>query len=221
MRFCDLFISYKIALKELKSTIPFTVLPLYRKIAIITMFSLTIILCIFFTLKSNIAVLITFFVIIILIAIFRFIDSRKENLEIMLQAHYLPYSQERMDMIIKILQQYQIDIHNASSINLLIEEAQTAQIQYDYFLPLRKPLKTLSAAIIPIVIYVANKIGDNASQNKMIQMSIVSIIIILLIFSLVFTLGSIAKDIFYQDYNKCDELIYDLRQVKLFYTKKS
>lgn len=32
MRFCDLFISYKIGLKSIKSTIPFTKLPLYLQI---------------------------------------------------------------------------------------------------------------------------------------------------------------------------------------------
>lgn len=47
MRFSDLFISYKIGLKEIKSTIPFTKLPLYRKIAVITLFSISI-LCVIF-----------------------------------------------------------------------------------------------------------------------------------------------------------------------------
>ncbi len=89
------------------------------------------------------------------------------------------------------------------------------------FLSLKKPLKMLSAVIVPIVIYVANKIGDTASQNEVIQMSIITIIIILLVFSLILSLGSIAKDIFYHDYNKYQELIYDLRQVKLFYTNEN
>lgn len=39
MRFCDLFISYKIGLKNIKSTIPFTKLPLYRKIIVIILFA--------------------------------------------------------------------------------------------------------------------------------------------------------------------------------------
>ena len=38
MRFCDFFISYKIGLKGIKNSIPFTQLPLYRKIAIILIF---------------------------------------------------------------------------------------------------------------------------------------------------------------------------------------
>lgn len=43
MRFCDLFISYKIGLKDIKSTIPFTKLPLYRKIFVIILFASAII----------------------------------------------------------------------------------------------------------------------------------------------------------------------------------
>ena len=43
MRFCDLFISYKIGLKSIKSTIPFTKLPLYRKIFVIIFFASAII----------------------------------------------------------------------------------------------------------------------------------------------------------------------------------
>lgn len=43
MRFCDLFISYKIGLKGIKSTIPFTKLPLYRKIFVIIFFASAIV----------------------------------------------------------------------------------------------------------------------------------------------------------------------------------
>jgi len=46
------------------------------------------------------------------------------------------------------------------------------------------------------------------------------IILVLLIFSLIFSFILIIKDLFYRDYNKYTELIYDLRQIKIFYTKK-
>ena len=50
-------------------------------------------------------------------------------------------------------------------------------------------------------------------------MAIQIIIISILIFSLVISITPILKDICYRDYNKYDELIYDLRQIKLFYSK--
>lgn len=47
MRFCDLFISYKIGLKNIKNTIPFTKLPLYRKTFVIILLADEIISYIF------------------------------------------------------------------------------------------------------------------------------------------------------------------------------
>ena len=53
----------------------------------------------------------------------------------------------------------------------------------------------------------------------MIYIATGTIILILLIFSLIFSLTPIVKDLLYSDYRKYDELVYDLRQIKLFYSK--
>ena len=37
---------------------------------------------------------------------------------------------------------------------------------------------------------------------------------------LILTSTPIAKDLLYRDYRKYDELVYDLRQIKLFYAKE-
>mgnify|MGYP003091931019 CR=1 FL=1 len=151
--------------------------------------------------------------------VFLIIDSFKRNLQVMLNEHYSPYSEKRMQMTVKVLNTYQISIHDFEAIDLLIEEAKIAQIQCDYLAPLKKPLKTLAAIIVPIIVYVAEKIGDSTSQNEMIIMA-AQITIVLLIFSLIFSITPIVKDILYRDYNKYGELIYDLRQIKLFYAKE-
>ena len=54
----------------------------------------------------------------------------------------------------------------------------------------------------------------------MINMGLLAIILLLLFFSFIFALIPIIKDLLYSDYNKYNELIYDLRQIKLFYSKK-
>lgn len=220
MRFCDIFISYKIGLKSIKSTIPFTKLPLYRKIAVIATFAIIIVCVLLFMFKLYIPGFIVFGISIIFLIVFFIIDSRKNNLELMLKEHYLPYSQKRMDMVMDILKEYGIDIHNINTLDLLIAEAQKAQIQSDYLLLLRRPLKILGAIVLPIIAYVAENIGDNTSQSELITMATQIIVIVLLIFSLIFSLTPIVKDILYRDYNKYNELIYDLRQLKLFYTKE-
>lgn len=62
--------------------------------------------------------------------------------------------------------------------------------------------------------------GDNIAHNEMIILGTQIISIVLLIFSLIFALNIIVRDILYHDYNKYNELIYDLRQIKIFYNKK-
>lgn len=153
--------------------------------------------------------------------IFFIIDSMKRNLKVMLQQHYAPYSEKRMNMTINVLKDYGIEIQNFDSLDMLIEEAKQAQIQCDYIAPLKKPFKTLGAIIIPIVAFVAQKIGNAASQDEMITIALQVIVLVLLTFSLIFSLTPIIKDILYRDYNKYDDFIYDLRQIKLFYAKRN
>lgn len=221
MRFCDLFISYKIGLKNIKSTIPFTKLPLYRKIFLIILFASVITSSILLIFQQTWFSYIPIGFGILSLIVFFIIDSTKRNLEVMLKGHYIPYSEKRMLMTIIVLKNYNIDIHNYASIDMLIEEAKLAQIQCDYIAPLKKPLKTLSAIIVPIIIFVAQKISNAATTDEMITMAAQVIVLVLLTFSLIFSLTPIIKDILYIDYNNYDNLIYDLRQIKLFYAKES
>lgn len=220
MRFCDFFIAYKIGLKQIKSTIPFMKLPSYRKVFVILVFAFGIASGIFLIVKKIWISLSLFAIVILLFVVFFIMESSKKNLELMLKEHYEPYSQKRINMIINLLGEYEIDIYDSSSIDLLIEEARTAQIQSDYIEPLKKPLKILAGIIIPIVVFVAEKIGNSATQDEMIFMALQAIILIILIFSLIISLTPLFKDILYRDFKKYEELIYDLRQIKLFKTKK-
>lgn len=221
MRFCDFFISYKIGLKGIKNTIPYTKLPLHRKIAVIAIFATSLLGIILSFFHKTMASIITIGIAFLFLLIFVIIDSTKSNLELMLHEHYAPYSAERINMIISILNNYGIEISDTSSIDLLISEAQSAQLHSDYLLPLKKPLQILGAIIIPIIAYVVQKVGDAATQAEMLSMATQIIIIAILIFSFVISVTPILKYICYRDYNKYDELIYDLRQIKLFYSKNN
>lgn len=219
MRFSDLFISYKIGLKDIKSTIPFTKLPLYRKIFIIiflTGITTSGILFIFF---QNIFAFIPIGLSLLTLIIFAIIDSKKDNLKSMLENHYIPYSKKRMEMTIEVLKRYNINIENLDSLDMLITEAKYAQASCDFLSQFKKPFKTLGAVIIPIVVFVAKKICEAATPTQMLNMAALAIILILLIFSLIFSFVPIIRDLFYRDYNRYNEFIYDLRQIKLFYSK--
>ena len=154
MRFSDLFISYKIGLKDIKSSIPFTELPLYRKIFIIIFLTGIIISGILLIFKQNIFSFIPIGLSLISLIIFAIIDSKKSNLSHMLENYYIPYSEKRMDMIIEVLKKYKINIENADSLDMLITEAKYAQAECDFLSQFEKPFKTLGAIIIPIVVFI-------------------------------------------------------------------
>lgn len=120
----------------------------------------------------------------------------------MLQKHYVPYSVERINITLENLQKYGIDYFDVDTIDLLIAEAQIAQLHCDFFLQLKKPLQILGALIVPVVAYVAQKIGDAATQNTMIMMAINVIIISIIIFSLLYAIIPIIKNLFYRDYDR-------------------
>lgn len=219
MRFCDFFISYKIGLKDIPNIIPFTKSPRSRKIAAITIFAACILDVIFFLFNKTIASIITFGFMLLCLLIFFIINSTKSNLETMLNDHYTPYSAARINMTINVLNNYGIKSSDISSIDLLISEAQSAQLNSNFLLPLEKPFKILRAIIVPVVVFVVQKIGNNATQYQLITMAVQLITISILIFSLIVSISPILKAIFYPDYNKYDALIYDLRQIKIFHSR--
>lgn len=218
MRFSDFFVAYKIGLKEIKCTIPFTRLPLYRKVAIILVFVFTIIGLILMLLNNKVAASCIWLVEIIAVSFFSVIDSTKRNLKMMLEQHYKPYSQKRMDMIIVLLKEYKVDIADIGTIDLLIQETQKEQARSDYAAPLKTPLKVLGTLIFPIIAYVVHQMGDSATQDEMLIMAAQLIIIITMVFSAILAVRPIIKDLVYQDYNKYNDLISDLMQVKIFYS---
>ena len=59
----------------------------------------------------------------------------------MLQKHYVPYSVERINITLEILQKYGIDYFDVDTIDLLIAEAQIAQLHGDFFLQLKSLFK--------------------------------------------------------------------------------
>lgn len=214
MRFVDFFIEYKIGLKNIKGGITHPQLPLYRKIFLILLFSLTILFIIFALLNNAIGAFIILFIIFLMMFGFSIVDSRKKNMEATLNNYYKPYSRKRMDMLKDLLHNYNIDVNDKDKIDLLIEEAQNAQKQCDYLAPLKNSLKILAAIIVPIIAFIANKAEFS---EDLFRFAINSIVLIILAFPLVFAVTPFLKELFYKNYNKYDELINDLKQIKLFY----
>ena len=82
-------------------------------------------------------------------------------------------------------------------------------------LPIKKPVKALSVLIVPITIYIIQQ--QFTSSNVGASNVILLLVYCILIFVAVYTLISFIEGIMYGIY---DDLIYDLRQLKIFYVKE-
>lgn len=221
MRFNDFYVSYKIRRKEIKNLIPWTKLPLYRKIFLTLCLSILILCIIFFIFKNFIATSITLVFLLILIITYSIINSTKSNLSIMLRKHYSPYSRERMNVIISLFNEYNLDLYDHVLIDLLIEETKKSQKEVDYIGAIEKELKILSTLIVPIIVFAAKKIGDIADISDTIVTVSWIIMIIITVYVFVISIWKSIKEFCRHDYNLHNDLISDLSQIKIFYSHKN
>lgn len=79
----------------------------------------------------------------------------------------------------------------------------------------QKPVKALSVLIVPITIYIIQQLFT--SSNVGASNAILLLVYCIFIFVAVYTLIPFIEGIMYGIY---DDLIYDLRQLKIFYVKE-
>lgn len=224
MRFCDFFTEYKIGLKEIKKKSSWKESPCYMKISLIIIFIcvllaalLSILILLFNVEIPKILFYILYGAVVVIFIICELISSSLKNLKETLYNYSRIYSYNRMNMLKSIFQKYNLDISNSITIDLLIQEAKEAQIENDPFNIKNKPSKILQVAIIPIITYVATKIAETFTIDNLIYIALLAIIIIFCIIVFYIALFPVIKGIIYLDNSKYDNLIYDLRQLKIFY----
>ena len=124
------------------------------------------------------------------------------------------YSTDRMNILLDLFKENNLPI-TTQKIDLLIDEAKQAEQDANLFLPIKKPVKALSVLIVPITIYIIQQ--QFTSSNVGASNVILLLVYCILIFVAVYTLISFIEGIMYGIY---DDLIYDLRQLKIFYVKE-
>lgn len=235
MRFKDFFMEYKLGLKKIGSLIPWKELPFYRKVFIFLLIVFFCVFAIFSLLKERIISSECFFnvsiglviIFLVLMVIFFAIDLNEKNCRNMLENQYKPTSKKRVTMLVNLLENYGINIDTDDAfdrIDLLIQQAEESKINENPLKPFKKALKIIrviiGACIVPPILYVVNKIADQLSIQNLVALIIyyvtVLAILFVLVFALVFVLQPVIMMIIYPDCKKYDELIYDLKQLKIF-----
>ena len=119
-----------------------------------------------------------------------------------------------MNILLDLFKENNLPI-TTQKIDLLIDEAKQAKQDANLFLPIEKPVKALSVLIVPITIYIIQQLFT--SSNVGASNAILLLVYCIFIFVAVYTLIPFIEGIMYGIY---DDLIYDLRQLKIFYVKE-
>lgn len=233
MRFYDFFISYKLGLKEVNDdkTIG-EILQLLRhdKFFCIVIGLLIGMICAgLFGRPLELCVL--WAILIVVTLIYMHVCSAKNIMKNRLEEHWKPYSDRRMEMVVHLLEKYHIDITDEKSIDLLIEEAQQEQINRDIFSFNRGYIKVFLTALFSGIIFLIKEIIEDIEPGKLLleftpeqlkELLLSSAILLIMIFTILLVgdpIVAFIRALFGTDYDKYNELISDLRQVKIFYKK--
>lgn len=222
MRFNNFFVEYTLRLKEIddKAGMP-EFLKVFLKILKVMGCVYGVLLIFFLLVLQNVVwVLIVIVAILLLIMwvvlkCYEFINRSK-----LLNEYRKPYSRDRMKMLINLLKDYGIKLNSSDSfdkVDLLIKQAEEDKIKYRPFLFLYKFLQVFTSITIPVVAWVATKIAEGLTIENLIVIVFIYVVLVAMFLLCAFSIKSFIIEVIYPDYNKYEELIYDLKQLKIFY----
>jgi hypothetical protein len=210
----EFYLDYQLnVLKKNKGIISIKDLPKKRLITLIFFIIIMITIAILFVLNINILILIS--VSIGSILLFLLIMSKDENN--MLEKFYKPYSKNRMNDFVKLLNKYKIDLYDDNKINLLIEECDRSIQRFSILDSAALYLKIVSKYfIIPILSYVAGKLSNGFQPDVLFRLSLQIVQIIVFITAMVYVIYPEIKSIVDRDAKRYEMLKFDLRQLLIF-----
>lgn len=218
MRFCDFFTEYKLLLKDEKNTIKWKELPLYRKISLVVLFICAIVgivLLVLFDKKESVLLLIISIVTLVVVVMV-IIDSKKEHMRYMLENHYKKYSENHMERVVDLLSRYHITVDDDTAIDRLISQAESDLLNNNPIQQFKTPIKIFSVSILPIAIYTVKRVSEDFDIASLVYYASGICVAIIGIVAIVYALYPLIRWIIYNDYEKYNSLIYDLKQIQIF-----
>lgn len=192
-------------------------LNLYEKIFLIVLISDASLFAVFSFLNNKIGSIVTFAIILFWIIIFAIKRHQPEEQERLIKENN---SKERMKQMIKLLNEFHIDISDDNQLDRLIERATKEQKAYD----IRKDFKVSFGSmttyiLLPMLTLLLQKIFDGAKLMDLIYGAFLIFLFCIMVVALIFSCSSIFKDLFNKDIRNLKEFIEDIEDIKDFHNE--
>lgn len=159
--------------------------------------------------KANIIIII---LVIVLMIYFFFREKSKDFNNHVKQIKYY-----RMELIMRVLKKYGVDITDTKTIDLLILEAQIKR-DSNNLLQLKEAFLFFGGIFTSMMSYVIARAADSLNIKSVIIFGIIIILLLLTYYILFYLIKVLLKNVLMNNYNLCNELINDLRLIVLFYS---
>ena len=192
-------------------------LHLYEKIFLIVLISDASLFAVFSFLNNKIGSIVTFAIILFWIIIFAIKRQQPEEQERIIKENN---SKERMKQMIKLLNEFHIDISDDNQLDRLIERATKEQKAYDIWKDFKVSFGSMTTYILlPMLTLLLQKIFDNAKLMDLIYGAFLIFLFCIMVVALIFSCSSIFKDLFNKDIRNLKEFIEDIEDIKDFHNE--
>lgn len=192
-------------------------LNLYEKIFLIVLISDASLFAAFSFLNNKIGSIVTFAIILFWIIIFAIKRQQPEEQERIIKENN---SKERMKQMIKLLNEFHIDISDDNQLDRLIERATKEQKAYDIWKDFKVSFGSMTTYILlPMLTLLLQKIFDNAKLMDLIYGAFLIFLFCIMVVALIFSCSSIFKDLFNKDIRNLKEFIEDIEDIKDFHNE--
>lgn len=192
-------------------------LNLYEKIFLIVLISDASLFAAFSFLNNKIGSIVTFAIILFWIIIFAIKRQQPEEQERIIKENN---SKERMKQMIKLLNEFHIDISDDNQLDRLIERATKEQKAYDIWKDFKVSFGSMTTYILlPMLTLLLQKIFDDAKLMDLIYGAFLIFLFCIMVVALIFSCSSIFKDLFNKDIRNLKEFIEDIEDIKDFHNE--
>lgn len=215
-----LYKKYKNDILRFKVWEEFKKLHFYEKTFLIALI-FCVILEFFFAFVSNVSgFIVTLVVLIFCFIVFTIKRNKTEEQNRIINEVIEPAARERMKQMIKLLNEFNIDISDDQQLDCLIERAKKEQINYDVFLDLKAPSVIVATYILlPTLTLLLQKIFDKTKLMEAFRNVLIILVLCGIAVGVMYSVPAIFKDLFNKDIKNLKEFINDIEDIKDFHNK--
>ncbi len=215
-----LYKKYKVEVLKTSTWLSIKELKLYEKLSLVMVILGSILSGVFTFIKNDIGSYISLVMIIVGFALILVLRRRKKEQQRIVKEIIEPSANERMQKVVRLLLEFEIDISDEEHLNNLIEQAKKEQDAYDVWKGFKKSFSGMTTYILlPIITILISEFFKDIGWETILVRAVVLLVICTCIVLITSAFALNFNDILNPDIRNLNYFIKDLEDVKIFKAK--